>query len=137
MATILLVEDDPADARLLELALEECGSRHEVFLARDGEEAIRRLRDRDLPGPDLVLLDLDLPGRTGSEILKELKEDPDLQRTPVIVLTTSAAEGDIRECYGLHANCYVRKPLHFEELVAVVNGISSFWLDLASLPAPL
>ena len=104
-------------------------------VARDGDEAVSLLRDAiaglGIPVPDLILLDLNLPKKDGREVLAEIKADPSLRRIPVVVLTTSRAEDDVLRCYDLHANCYVIKPIDFEEYVDVVRSIEAFlrWSD--------
>jgi chemotaxis family two-component system response regulator Rcp1 len=135
---ILLVEDNPGDVRLTEEALREGRIANRVWVARDGEEAMDFLHQRGdhahSPRPDLVLLDLNLPRKDGREVLAEIKSDPELHRTPVIVLTTSNADRDVLLSYDLHANCYIRKPIEYEEFIAAVRGIESFWFKIVRLP---
>ncbi len=135
---ILLVEDNPADVRLTVEALREGKVRNNLHVARDGVEAIEFLRRRgkfaDAVRPDLVLLDLNLPRRDGSEVLADIKEDDDLKMIPVVVLTTSSADADILKSYKLHANCYITKPVDLEQFVAVVKSIDDFWLTVVRLP---
>lgn len=136
---VLIIEDNPGDARLIREALsnEERDARFSV--ARDGVEGIDAIRRRgrfaDAPVPDLVILDLNLPKKRGVEVLQEIKGDPALCSIPVVVLTTSTDEEDIRRCYELHANCYVVKHLEFREFVSNVRTIRNFWLNVASLPS--
>jgi CheY-like chemotaxis protein len=135
---ILLVEDNPADVRLTEVALEEVGILNELHVVEDGRDAISYLHAdgeyEDAPRPDLILLDLDLPRVHGTEVLEELKEDDDLRRLPVIVLTSSTAEEDIVASYDRHANAYIEKPVDMEDFVTVAREIEEFWLSIVRLP---
>lgn len=135
---ILLVEDNPGDARLTREALKEGKIRNNMSVVGDGEEALAFLRREnshaDAPRPDLVLLDLNLPRKDGREVLEEIKEDPDLKRIPVVVLTTSKAEEDILRTYNLHANCYINKPVDLDQFINVVKSIEAFWFSVVSLP---
>lgn len=135
---ILMVEDNPADARLTEEALKEGLLCNRLHLARDGVEAMKFLRReepfRDAPRPDVVLLDLNLPRKDGREVLAEIKTDPSLKNIPVVVLTTSEAEQDIVKSYALHANCYVTKPVDLQRFIEIVRQIETFWLQIVKLP---
>ncbi len=135
---ILLVEDNPGDVQLTREALRENKVANELFVARDGEEALRFLRHEGTfqkePRPDLILLDLNLPRKDGREVLAEIKDDPNLRRIPVVILTTSKAEIDILRAYDLHVNCYVTKPLNLDRFLEVVRSIESFWLSIVELP---
>jgi two-component system, chemotaxis family, response regulator Rcp1 len=135
---ILLVEDNPGDVRLTQAALSEGQVRNDLYVARDGVEAMQFLRRREefrqAPRPDLVLLDLNLPRKSGREVLKEIKDDPELLRIPVIVLTSSEAEEDILRSYNLHANGYVTKPVDFAKFVQVMKIIEEFWFSTVKLP---
>ncbi len=135
---ILMVEDNPADARLTEEALKEGLLRNRLHLAKDGVEAMQFLRREgpfsDAPRPDVVLLDLNLPRKDGREVLAEIKTDPDLKHIPVVVLTTSEAEQDIVKSYALHANCYVTKPVDLQRFIEIVHQIETFWLQIVKLP---
>jgi len=135
---ILLVEDNPGDARLAREALAHSKVRNNLHHARDGEEAIAFLRRQGefagVPTPDLVLLDLNLPRRDGREVLEDIKKDPSLMQIPVVILTSSQAEEDILRSYRLHANCFITKPDGLEELTRVVQGIEEFWFTLVRLP---
>ena len=135
---ILLVEDNPGDVRLTQEALKEGKLINTLHVAADGVEAMDFLRCRgkfiDAPSPDLVLLDLNLPRMDGREVLQEIKNDPLLKRTPVIVLTTSSAEEDIFKAYDLHANCYITKPVDFLTFAKVVESIENFWFTIVKLP---
>jgi CheY-like chemotaxis protein len=135
---ILLVEDNPADVRLTREAL---GSDHlwnHLNAAKDGVEAMAYLRREgkyaSAVRPDLILLDLNLPKKDGREVLAEIKADPNLMRIPVVVLTTSDAEEDILKTYGLHANCYITKPVDLRQFMKVVKSIEDFWLAIVKLP---
>jgi CheY-like chemotaxis protein len=136
--SLLLVDDDPGDVRLLREALREAGVQAELVSAGNADEALMRLLRQGpyagVPRPDLVLLDLNLPRTSGRELLRLLKSDARLRRVPVVVLTTSSAEEDVLECYDLHANGYVTKPMDLDRLVEVVRSICEFWLKTARLP---
>ena len=127
---ILLVEDSPHDARLTIEALRDGKLRNNVRHVEEGEEAMAILRregqEAASPRPDLILLDLNLPGMDGREVLQEIKEDPNLKRIPVVVMTTSRAERDILQAYNLHANCYVTKPVDIEQFIGAVKKIENF-----------
>ncbi len=135
---ILLVEDNPGDARLAKEALKEAKVRNNLHWVEDGVEAMTFLRRQgkyaDAPRPDVILLDLNLPKKDGREVLAEVKEDDDLKRIPVVVLTVSDAEEDIIKTYDLHANCYIRKPLDLDRFIEVVKSIEEFWLTIVMLP---
>lgn len=135
---ILLVEDNPGDVELIREALDTGTTHHQLYVARDGVQALKFLRrqepykDRQLP--DMVLLDLNLPRKSGREVLEEIKSDPDLKWIPIIVLTSSKADDDILKSYSLHANCYVTKPVDFEQFMGVIKSIEDFWLTTVKLP---
>lgn len=135
---ILLVEDNPGDVRLTEEVLREAKVATKLSTVRDGEEAMAFVRREGAhagaPRPDLILLDLNLPRKDGREVLNELKSDDDLRRIPVIVLTTSMAEPDILMSYDLHANCYIHKPIEFEDFSTAIHSIQQFWLLTVQLP---
>ena len=135
---ILLVEDNPGDARLAQEALKDCKIRNSVRLARDGVEAMAYLRGEGefdgAPLPDLILLDLNLPRMDGREVLAQIKDDPVLKRIPVVILTTSRAEEDVLRSYNLHANCYIAKPIDLQQFLTVVRSIEDFWLTVVKLP---
>jgi chemotaxis family two-component system response regulator Rcp1 len=136
---ILLVEDNPGDARLTREALKEGKIQNNLHHARDGVEAMEFLRRNGafagVPTPDIILLDLNLPRKDGREVLAELKQDPQLRSIPVVVLTTSEAEQDILKTYELHANCYITKPVDLEKFIAIVRAIENFWLAVVKLPS--
>lgn len=136
---ILLVEDNPDDVALTRAALKEGKVWSNLSVAEDGVRALEFLRRTgefsDAPVPDLILLDLNLPKKDGREVLAEIKNDDDLQHIPVVVLTTSQADQDIIKSYKLHANCYVTKPVDFDEFVKIVQSIEHFWFTVVKLPA--
>lgn len=135
---LLLVEDNPADIRLTQEALKEGQIPVHLSVVTDGIEAVEFLyrtgKYKDAPRPDLIMLDLNLPGKNGREVLSEIKSDPDLKKIPVLVMTTSKAQQDVTRAYSLNANCYITKPMDLDEFMAVVRSIEDFWLDKASLP---
>ena len=136
---ILLVEDNPGDVRLTQEALKESKVLNNLHVAVDGVEGLSFLRREDkyanVPRPDLILLDLNLPKKDGRELLEEIKASNDLKRIPVVVLTTSRAEEDIYRMYEQHANCYITKPIDFDQFVEVVRSIDNFWLAIVKLPS--
>ena len=135
---ILLVEDNPGDVRLTKEALKEGKVYSNLHTVKDGVEAMEYLRRegkyKDVPRPDIILLDLNLPRKDGREVLEEIKSDDVLKRIPVVVLTTSKAEEDVLRTYNLHANCYVTKPVDLEKFMVVVKSIDVFWLTVVTLP---
>ena len=135
---ILMVEDNPGDVRLTVEALKEGKVRNHMHTVGDGVEALAFLRRQgryaQMPRPDLILLDLNLPKKNGQEVLAEIKEDPDLRRIPVVILTVSEAEADILKTYNLHANCYITKPVDLDRFIEVVKSIEDFWLTVVMLP---
>lgn len=135
---ILLVEDNPGDVRLTSEALRDAKVRNHLSVAPDGVEAMAMLRREGrhaaVPRPDLILLDLNLPKKSGREVLEEVKGDNALKDIPVVILTTSQAERDIVESYRLHANAYVTKPVDLEQFLKVVQTIEQFWLEIVKLP---
>jgi len=135
---ILLVEDNPDDVDLTTEALEESDVETELILAKDGVVALEILRrEGEHAGaepPDLILLDLNLPRKTGFQVLEELKTDPDLKRVPVVILTTSDEVRDVLNAYELHANGYVVKPVDLEEFIGAVTTITEFWAGVVTLP---
>lgn len=135
---ILLVEDNPADVRLTLESLKEAKINNHLHIVDDGIEAMAFLRREgkyaDVPRPELILLDLNLPRKDGREVLAEVKADENLRRIPVVVLTTSEAEQDILKAYDLHANCYITKPTDLHQFIKVVKSIKDFWLTIVKLP---
>lgn len=135
---ILLVEDNLGDIRLTEEALREAKVWNRINKVEDGIEALAFLRKQgnytSVPRPDLILLDLNLPKKDGREVLGEIKEDPNLRRIPVVVLTTSKAEEDIIQSYDLHVNSYVTKSVDLNKFLNVIRSIEDFWLSVVKLP---
>jgi CheY-like chemotaxis protein len=138
-AQILIVEDNRDDAMLAQEALHSSNLFIETHIVTDGIAALSFLRNQeeygDKPRPDLVFLDLNLPLMNGHEVLAEIRADPDLTDIPVIILTTSEAEEDIRAAYRLHANCYITKNIDFFKFTEIVRQIEGFWLQLVNLPS--
>jgi CheY-like chemotaxis protein len=136
---ILLVEDNHVDVALTREALQEGKIRNNLHVARDGEEALSFLYKRapfaDAIRPDVILLDLNLPRVDGREVLAHIKEDKDLRRIPVVVLTTSRSDEDILRTYDLHVNCYITKPVDMEQFIQVVKAIDHFWFSVVTLPS--
>jgi two-component system, chemotaxis family, response regulator Rcp1 len=135
---ILLVEDNPADVRLTREALTTSALWSKLNVVKDGQEALDYMRSTGqfagVARPDLVLLDLNLPKKDGREVLAEVKHDPDLAPIPIVILTTSSAEDDVIKAYGLHANCYITKPVDLRQFIGVVKTIEDFWLTVVRLP---
>ncbi len=133
MIEILLVDDSEIDCRLTVEALRDAKLRNRMHVVHDGEAALEYLRRPGERPPDLVLLDLNLPGLDGREVLEEIKSDPALKHIPVVILTTSRAEEDILRSYQSYANCYVTKPVDLEQFSKVVQSIETFWFTIVSL----
>ncbi len=135
---VLLVEDNPGDVRLTREALKEGKVHNNLHVAPDGVEALAFLRREgkyaDAVRPDLILLDLNLPRKSGREVLEEVKGDPALRNIPDVILTSSQAEQDILRAYDLHANCYVSKPVDLDQFITVVHSIENFWFTIVKLP---
>jgi len=136
---ILLVEDSPGDINLTIEALRGARVANQLSIVRDGEEAMAFLRQEEsyenVPRPDLILLDLNLPKKDGREVLTDIKGDPDLEMIPVIIMTTSAAQDDIVSSYRHHAASFVTKPVDFSEFLEAVRSIEGFWLSIVRYPA--
>jgi len=135
---MLLVEDNPGDVRLTKETLRDSKIMVNLHVVGDGMEAMAFLRKEskyaNAPRPDIVLLDLNLPKKDGREVLAEIKQDPDLKRIPVVILTISNGQEDILKSYNLHANAYVTKPLNLEQFAKIVKAIEDFWLTVVKLP---
>lgn len=135
---VLLVEDSPGDVRLTREVFRDANGDINLHVASDGVEAMAFLRREGLYTealrPDLILLDLNLPRMDGREVLARIKEDADLKLIPTVILTTSAAEADIKRSYELQANCYLSKPVELAEFESLVRSINDFWLTKAKLP---
>jgi len=134
---ILLVEDNPADVRLTREVFKQAKLANSLSVAEDGETALAMLRAPDQhPRPHLILLDLNLPGIDGRELLQEIKGDPALRAIPVCILTTSRAEQDVLAAYEHHTNCYIVKPVDLNQFGRVVQQIEDFWFSIVRLPRP-
>jgi CheY-like chemotaxis protein len=135
---VLLVEDDPGDVLMTQQAFADHKVHNRLHVVSDGVEAMAFLRKQEsyaeVPTPDLVLLDLNLPKMDGREVLAAIKEDPTLRSIPVVILTTSEAEEDVLRSYSLHANAYVTKPVDFERFIDVVRRIDDFFVTVVRLP---
>ena len=135
---VLLVEDNIGDVRLTQEALKEGRLLVNLTVARDGIEAMDILLQKNsyagATRPDLVLLDLNLPRKDGREVLREIKADPALKTIPVVILTTSAADADVRATYGAHANCYITKPVDMDRFFEIVKMLEEFWFTIVKLP---
>jgi chemotaxis family two-component system response regulator Rcp1 len=138
LITILLVEDNPGDVRLVEEIFQDGKIYNRLQVARDGEQAMDYLHQRgdfqNAPRPDLILLDLNLPKKNGTEVLTEIKTDAQLHSIPVIILTASGAQEDIARAYDHYANCYLTKPIDLNQFISVVQQIKTFWLSIVQLP---
>jgi CheY-like chemotaxis protein len=137
-AVILLVEDNEGDILLTQEALQDAKLANKMLMARDGDEALdilyRRNGFEDAERPDLIFLDLNLPGTDGYEVLEIIKNEPTLKAIPVVVLTSSHAEDDRLTTYEMHANCFVSKPLSAKSFMEVVRQLEAFWLQIVALP---
>jgi len=136
---ILLVEDNPGDVRLTQEAFRHGRLANELIVCGDGDAAMKLLRERQANNsqlPGLVLLDLNLPGRSGLDVLAEIKADAVLRLIPVVVLTSSAAERDVLQSYERNANAYVTKPIDMDEFLAAIRSLGDFWLAVVQLPRP-
>ena len=137
---ILLVEDNEGDVVLTLEALREAKLRNKISVVRDGEEALQFLyREGKYAAaelPQLILLDINLPKMDGKEVLNRIKNDTNLKKIPVIILTTSSSEKDILESYNNHANCYVTKPVDLQSFIDVIHTIEGFWISIVQLPKP-
>jgi CheY-like chemotaxis protein len=135
---MLMVEDNPGDVRLTREALKDAKLWLRIHVAEDGVAALDFLHRRGAharaPRPDLVLLDLNLPKKDGREVLEAIKTDDDLRTIPVVILTTSQAEEDVLRAYRLQANCYVTKPVDFDQFTRIVQAIEQFWFSVVTLP---
>jgi chemotaxis family two-component system response regulator Rcp1 len=137
---ILLVANQPAALKQIQGALQECGMCVDLSVVKDGVEAMallqRKGKHADAPRPDLILLDLNLSGEDGREVLAVIKSDEKFKRIPVVILTVSAAVEDILGAYDLHANCYITKPIHLRQFVEIIKSVQNFWLTIVTLPSP-
>ncbi|MFN2579171.1 MAG: response regulator [Pyrinomonadaceae bacterium] len=137
---VLLVEDNPGDVRLITEALKDARIHVHISVAHDGVEALTLLRHAAKHStaalPDLILLDLNLPKLNGHEVLATIKQDENLRRIPVVIVTSSKADHDIAASYDLHANCFVTKPVDLDQFFKVVEAIREFWFVIVKLPLP-
>lgn len=137
-SNVLLVEDNPSDVYLTQEAFRGHGSDSRIHVVEDGIQALAFLRREPpyeaAPRPDLVLLDLNLPRKDGHKVLEEMKADAGLRKIPVIILTTSTAEADVERCYERYANCYIAKPVDFDQFERVIREIDNFWFRCVTLP---
>lgn len=135
---ILVVEDNPGDARLTREVLSDSGVQSCLYVVNDGVEAMEFLRHkgkfRDVPMPDLIIMDLNLPRKDGREVLAEIKSDDYLQHIPIVIMTISQAEEDILKSYKLHANCFITKPIDLNQFIKVIKSIEEFWFSIVKLP---
>lgn len=135
---ILLVEDNPGDVRLVIESLKVSKIRNRMSVVEDGEAAIAFVRRQDqyahVSPPDLIVLDLNLPKKNGREVLAELKSDPHLKRIPVVVMSSSSGDDDVRAAYENYVNCYITKPVDLKQFINIVKSIEEFWLTIVKLP---
>jgi CheY-like chemotaxis protein len=135
---ILIVEDNPGDARLIREVLNDKKIFNSLYLVNDGVEAMNFLKNEGkyegVPKPDLIILDLNLPKKDGREVLAEIKANEDLRHIPVVIMTISQAEEDILKSYKLHANCYITKSIDLNEFIKVIKSIEDFWFSVVKLP---
>jgi CheY-like chemotaxis protein len=136
---ILLVEDNAADVRLIKETFKDFKISNNLSVAKDGVEAMAFIKKEGVfsgaPRPDVILMDLNLPKKSGFEVLVELRQIPVLKRIPVVILSTSDSEQDILKSYDLHANCFVTKPVGLDEFIKIVMSIEDFWLSIVKLPS--
>jgi CheY-like chemotaxis protein len=136
--TILMAEDNATDVMLTKEALAHAKVLNTLHVVEDGIDCLdflhQRGRHAKAPPPDLILLDLKMPRKNGQEVLAEIKADSKLKHIPVVILTTSKTEEDVVKAYGLHANCYVIKPVDFDVFAEVVRSIQNFWFSVVTLP---
>jgi len=141
MIQVLLVEDSPSDARLTQEAFRDGKIANTLTVVTDGIEALAYLQRKGkyakAPRPDLILLDLNLPKMDGRELLRRIKTDDEFKTIPVVVLTTSEADGDVLKAYEYHANCYIRKPVDLTRFLEIISMIEDFWLTVVKLPSDL
>lgn len=138
---VLIIEDNPADVDLVKEAFKDGKLTINLVVAVDGEEAMAYLRKegeyKSVAIPDLVLLDLNMPIKNGFEVLDEMKQDPELRRIPVIIMTISKAEEDVLKSYNLHANAYIVKPVELNQFISAIKSVENFWLTIVKLPPRL
>src|SRR4051812_14939658 len=138
MLRLLIADDSASDIYLFKTALRNHPTAHEVYTVPDGEAAMDFLRRRgayaDAPSINLLVLDINMPKRTGHEVLQDLKADPDLRSLPVLMLTSSLNERDVARAYCLHANCYIQKPPDLDSWFEIVHAIEDFWSKMVAIP---
>ena len=138
IVNILLVEDNPADARLIEEVFKDTNVNNKIYVVKDGVDAMNFLNKEneysEAPRPEMILLDLNLPRKDGREVLKEIKRNEELKSIPIVILTTSSAKEDVIKTYSNHANCYITKPVDFDQFLRVITAIEDFWLKVVELP---
>ena len=136
---ILMADDNPGDVRLAMEALKGAKVKNNVHIVHDGVDAMNFLfkkeKYKDVPTPDIILLDLNMPKKDGREVLKEVKDDKNLKRIPIVILTVSQADEDILKSYDLHANCFITKPVDFDQFINIVKTIEHFWFTIVKLPS--
>ena len=139
--TVLLVEDSPEDKEAIIRSFRKAGVDNSIHWCPDGDSALDYLNHRGeyagaskAPRPGIVLLDLNLPGTDGREVLREIKTSPDLRRIPVVVLTTSNAEGDVEACYDAGANSFIQKPVNMVGFIAAIGQLKDYWFHIVLLP---
>lgn len=135
--SVLLVEDNPGDVRLIREAFRSLSIDPSIHVVTDGVDAIDYLRgsDRGFDIPDLIILDLSLPRKSGLEVLAEIKATPEIRQIPVLILSSSAADADVRKSYDLHANSYIVKPADLTQVMTVIKSVSDFWMSTVRLPS--
>jgi chemotaxis family two-component system response regulator Rcp1 len=135
---ILLAEDNKVDIAVIKESLKEVLTLNNLSIVENGEDAIQYLKNegkyKNMPRPDLIILDLNLPKFNGRDILAKIKNDNDLKSIPVVLLTTSEDESDIMDCYNLHANCYIIKPVEFRKFEELLKQVLNFWFNVVQLP---
>lgn len=137
MISVLLVEDERATVELLREAIKDSEQDIELEVFSNGEEALKHLSMKNLKGealPNLLLLDLNLPGRSGLDVLKEVKQSKSLRMLPVIIMTNSRSPDDVVKAYAAHCNAYIRKPMGFDDIIEIIEGTGKFWFEIAVLP---
>ena len=135
---ILMVEDSPSDSLVAREALAYAKVMNTLHTVDNGDDAMAFLRQQGkfagVPQPDMILLDLKLPGKSGQEVLVEIKSDENFKHIPVVILTTSKSEQDVLKAYSHYANCYITKPVNFENFSEVVRSIENYWFTVVTLP---
>jgi two-component system, chemotaxis family, response regulator Rcp1 len=137
--TILVIEDSPGDVELIKTGFKQSPVEHHLYVVPDGYSAIEFLlkegAQSDTPRPDLVILDINLPGMTGHEVLAKIRATESIKKTPVIILSSSSNKTDIEQSYKMNVNSYVTKPMDLQDFLMAIKSIESFWLSIAELPS--